>query len=178
MRRDDEAKTWRRLSDPVSDLDEPGVTHGAPTLHAREQNAQLQAWEGEGGSAGPSRGAMRILIVDNDMGAADSLERMLLAAGQSETRVAYSGHAALAIAQDFQPGLVLLDLSLLDMTGYELAKSLREQAQSRDLRLIALTSSAEHAAREQARMAGFERYLLKPVDSLDLPDLLEAPAAQ
>jgi CheY-like chemotaxis protein len=116
---------------------------------------------------------VRILIVDNDMSAADSLELMLRASGYSETRVAYSGHAALAIAADFQPGVVLLDLSLHDMTGYELAQLLREQAQSHHLRLIALTSSPEHAAREQARAAGFERYLLRPIAAQDLTDLMK-----
>jgi DNA-binding response OmpR family regulator len=115
----------------------------------------------------------RILIVDNDMSAADSVELMLHAAGYTDTRVAYSGTAALFIAADFNPGVVLVDLSLLDMTGYELARSLREQAQSQQLRLIAVTSSREHLAREEARVAGFERYLVKPVASPDLANLLE-----
>jgi CheY-like chemotaxis protein len=70
----------------------------------------------------------------------------------------------------------LLELNLLDVNGYALAKLLREHAQSRGLRLIALTSSREHAGREQARVAGFERYLLKPVSALDLTELLKMPA--
>lgn len=107
------------------------------------------------------------------MRSADSLELMLHASGYSETRVAYSGAAAIVIASDFQPGVVLVDLSLLDMTGFELAQSLREQAQSRRPRLIAVTSSPEHATREEARVAGFERYLVKPVASLDLSNLME-----
>jgi CheY-like chemotaxis protein len=115
---------------------------------------------------------MRILLVDNDMSEADSLELMLHASGYSDTRVAYSGHAALAIAAEFGPDVVLLDLSLLDLTGYEVAQSLREQAQSRHLRLIALTSSRAHAGREQARAAGFECYLLKPVASVELSELM------
>jgi CheY-like chemotaxis protein len=116
---------------------------------------------------------VRILIVDNDMQSADSLELMLHASGYSETRVAYTGHAALAIAAEFKPGVALLNLSMPGITAYELAQSLREQAQGENLRLIALTSSPEHAAREQARVAGFERYLMKPVASLDLSVLLE-----
>jgi DNA-binding response OmpR family regulator len=119
---------------------------------------------------------MRILIVDNDMSSADSLELMLHAMGHSETRVAYSGTAALVIALDFQPSAVLVDLSLLDMTGFELARSLLEQAQSQQVRLIAVTSSPEHVAREEARLAGFERYLVKPVASIDLASLLDTPS--
>ena len=118
---------------------------------------------------------MRILVVDNDVDEANSLELMLHASGYAETRVAYSDRSALAIATEFQPDVVLLDLGLLDLTGYEVAQSLREQAQSRRLRLIALTSSREHAAREQARAAGFERYLLKPVTSLELSKLMAMP---
>jgi two-component system CheB/CheR fusion protein len=120
--------------------------------------------------------AARILIVDDDMASADALELMLHASGFAETRVAYSGAAALAIAAEFRPGVVLLDLSILDMTGYRLAESLRDRAQTRQMRLIALTSSPEHAAREQARAAGFERYLVKPIASIDLLKLLTMPS--
>jgi CheY-like chemotaxis protein len=59
------------------------------------------------------------------------------------------------------------------MSGYEVARLLRERAQSHDLRLIALTSGREHAGRELARVAGFERYLLKPVAAGDLSGLLQ-----
>jgi CheY-like chemotaxis protein len=137
----------------------------------------LEHSAGNGADAKPGSSApVRILIVDNDMSAADSLELMLRASGYSQTRVTYSGEAALAIAADFQPGVVLLDLSLRDMTAYELAQSLREQAQSHHLRLIALTSSPQHAAREEARVAGFERYLLRPIAPHDLSDLMETPS--
>jgi CheY-like chemotaxis protein len=145
--------SWKRRSDTMRDEGDRATARGKIALVT---------------------GPVRILIADNDMHSADSLELMLHASGYSETRVAYSGHAALAIAAEFQPGVALLDLSLLDMTGYEVARSLREQAQSQNLRMIALTSSPEHAAREQARAAGFERYLMKPVAALDLSALLES----
>lgn len=125
------------------------------------------------GASAISSEPVRILIVDSDIGASNSLELMLHASGYSETRVAYSGHAALAIAPEFRPSVALLELDLLDMSGYEVARLLREQARSHDLRLIALTSNHEHAGRERARVAGFERYLLKPVAALDLQGLLQ-----
>ena len=118
------------------------------------------------------RNPLRILIVDDDIESSSSLELMLDASGHSETRVAYSGHAALANATAFQPSMVLLELGLLDMSGYEVARILRERAQSHDLRLIALTSRREHAGRELSRVAGFERYLLKPVVAIDLAALI------
>jgi DNA-binding response OmpR family regulator len=149
----------------------------APLPDSGEEAAQLEAWEDEGGTTGLSTGVTRILIVDNDIGAADALEIMLHASGYSETRVAYSGHAALAIASDFRPDVVLLDLSLFDMSSYELARSLRERAQSRHLRLIGLTFDPEHAARGAAQAAGLERYLRKPL-ALGGPSELLAMLAQ
>lgn len=165
--------SWRRL------LDEPRKHAGvhsirsgqAPPLQVNEVQ-QVATWENEGGQSAVGTEPVRILIVDDDIQSSSSLELMLHATGYSETRVAYSGHAALAIAADFHPSMVLLELGLLDMSGYEVARMLRERAQSRDLRLIALTSSREHDGRELARVAGFERYLLKPVAALDLAGLI------
>lgn len=148
--------SWKRLSD------------NAPP------SVPLQRWETEGGRTARARGPVRILIVDNDIGSAESLENMLHASGFSETSVAYSGHAALTLSREFRPDVVLLDMDLFDMTAYELAQSLRAQAQSDDIRLIALTSSPQHTAREQARVAGFERYLVKPIAAGDLSALLDS----
>jgi CheY-like chemotaxis protein len=146
---------------------------GAPAPGSNAKDAQLEKWEDEGGKTALSVNPIRVLIVDNDIGSADALELMLHASGYPKTRVAYSGHAALALAAGFQPDVVLLDLTLLDMSSYELAQSLREHAQRRHLRLIALTFDPAHAAREEARAAGFERYLVKPFASGDLSALLE-----
>ena len=159
----DVTTNWKRGSD------RPKI---ASAVQPTAKEAQLETWESEGGRNAIALVAVRFLIVDNDMRSADALELMLHASGYPQTRVAYSGHAALAIAANFLPDVILLDLSLLDLTGYELAHALREQAQSREMRLIALTSSPEHAARELARAAGFERYLTKPIRPLSLANLM------
>jgi PleD family two-component response regulator len=164
--------SWRRRSDKPRNHTDPGGSAQMLPLHEKA-GQQLDTREDEGGQSMLSNEPVRILIVDDDISSSDSLELMLHASGYSETRVAYSGHAALAIAAEFQPSVVLLELNLLDMSGYEVARSLREHAKSHDLRLIALTSSREHAGRELARVAGFERYLLKPVATLDLSGLLQ-----
>jgi len=132
----------------------------------------LETSEGDLRNAERITAPLRILIVDNDVSSADSLEHMLRELGYSRARVAYSDRAALTIAEEFRPDVVLLELNLLDMGGYELARLLRQHAQSQELRLIALTSSREHADREFARSVGFERYLLKPIGVADLADLL------
>ncbi|MDB6156700.1 MAG: hybrid sensor histidine kinase/response regulator [Gammaproteobacteria bacterium] len=164
--------SWRRRSDKPRNHTDPGGSAQMLPLYEKA-GQQLDTREDEGGQSMLSNEPVRILIVDDDISSSDSLELMLHASGYSETRVAYSGHAALAIAAEFQPSVALLELNLLDMSGYEVARLLREHAKSRDLRLIALTSSREHAGRELARVAGFERYLLKPVATLDLSGLLQ-----
>jgi len=133
------------------------------------------ALQDEGGQMPATSAPVPILIIDNDASSASSLELMLHAAGQHETRVAHSGEAALAIAGVFEPRIILLEVDLSDVSGYELAQALRERARTRELRLIALTTSREHQDRERARVAGFERYLLKPVAALDLANLLKMP---
>ena len=133
---------------------------------------ELETWEDEGGRTGRvSSEILRVLVVDNDMRSADALELMLHGAGYPETRVAYSAHAALALALEFRPDVALLEMNLLDMDSNELAQLLRERAQLHHLRLIAMTSSPQHLGREVARNAGFERYLLKPIAAADLSDL-------
>jgi len=175
--RDGVTTSWKRLSDELRNHADSDNHQGARTLPLHVQEAQqLEAWEDDGGMTALSTAQVRILIVDNDIKLVDSLKLMLRTLGYSQTRVAYSGHAALALAAEFQPDVVLLELSLLDMSGYEVAQLLREHAQRHDLRLIALTSSREHEGRELARVAGFERYLLKPVAALDLSALLQMPS--
>jgi CheY-like chemotaxis protein len=113
----------------------------------------------------------RILIVDNDVNAADSLASLLESAGYDDTRVVHTGATALASAVEFVPAVLLVDLDLPDMSGYDLARHLSQHPQLRQLRIIALTTSSEHPGRELAREAGIERYLIKPVGSAALEEL-------
>ena len=115
---------------------------------------------------------VRTLIVDHDLESTRSLRLLLHGLGYHATRIAYTGAAALEMAREFLPDIVLLELDLPDLNGYRVAQSMREQAQSRKLRLIAVTTHREHAGRELAREAGFERYLLKPIGALALDELL------
>jgi len=113
----------------------------------------------------------RILIVDDDADAADALATLLQSAGHGDARVAYTGATALALAVEFLPTVVLLDLALPDMSGYDVARRLSQHPQLQNLRMIALTASSEHPGRELAREAGIERYLIKPVGAADLEEL-------
>ena len=121
---------------------------------------------------GVPRGAMpRTLVVDDDVDAADSLASLLQSAGYGDARVAYSGAAALALAVEFKPTVLLVDLDLPDMSGYDVARHLSQHPQLQNLRLIALTASSEHPGRELACEAGIERYLSKPVSFAALDEV-------
>jgi len=123
-------------------------------------------------SGGGAPGQMpRILIVDDDVTAADALASLLESSGYGDVRVAYTGATALALAVEFVPTVALVDLELPDMSGYEVARHLSQHPQLHALRLIALTADSEHPGRELAREAGVERYLIKPVGSADLAEL-------
>jgi CheY-like chemotaxis protein len=123
-------------------------------------------------SKGGARGGMRrILIVDDDVAAAAALASLLQSAGYGDTRVASTGATALALAVEFVPTVLLVDLDLPDMSGYAVARQLSQHPQLQNLRLIALTPNSEHPGRELAREAGIERYLIKPVGAAALEEL-------
>ena len=177
--RDKVTARWKRLSDGTMNHADSRSTRSAQRSPSHQTEAQrLEAWEDGGGKAKLRCEPVRVLIVDNDMSSADSLELMLHAFGHLQTRVAYSGHAALVIGAEFRPDVALLEINLLDMSGYAVAQSLREQAQTHQLQLIALTSSREHAGRELARVAGFERYLLKPVSASEMSELVRTGSSR
>ena len=112
--------------------------------------------------------ALRVLVVDNDMRAADSLELLLHAGGYLSTRVAYTAHGALAIAGEFSPSIALVDLDMRDMNSYEFAHSFCDRTRVRGVRLIAVTDSPARGDRECALNSGFEQHLLKPIAAADL----------
>ena len=117
-------------------------------------------------------GRPRILIVDDDMTLARRLAAMLKTAGGYHIHTVYSAAEAVAAAMKHPPAIVFLDIELPDMSGYDAAILLRQQPALRTTRLIALTESIEHPAREDARAAGFERYLVKPVTGVELNKVL------
>jgi DNA-binding response OmpR family regulator len=112
--------------------------------------------------------AFRVLIVDDIRDAADS-ECTLLEMSGYQCRAVYEIHAALALAKDFQPQVVLLDLAM-PKNGFRLADELRKAVAS-PVRLIAVTGRTDQ--QDRAAQAGFDHYLIKPVDPKELQVLLE-----
>jgi signal transduction histidine kinase len=124
------------------------------------------------------RGARaRILVADDNRDAADSLALMLGLEGH-DVRMVYNGVDALALAEHFRPQIVLLDIGMPMLDGYQTARRLREQAWGRSVLLVALTGWGQEADRGQARDAGFDWHLLKPVDPRDLNGLIQQVTTQ
>ena len=114
---------------------------------------------------------MPVLVVDDDVDAADSLALLLRTSGY-EARVAYSGTTALQTAVEQCPEVVILDLSLPEMDGYELGRRLRQHPQLAAVRLIALTGHGQEKNFDRSRVEGFEAHLVKPVELQQLLDRL------
>ena len=110
----------------------------------------------------------RILVVDDNQDAANSLAVLLRLIGQ-EVQTAYTGATALAKAVDFLPSLVLLDIGMPGMDGYQVARHLRCNTTLQRVILVALTGWGQEEDRQRSKEAGFDYHLVKPVD----PDTLE-----
>jgi CheY-like chemotaxis protein len=114
----------------------------------------------------------RILIVDDNVQAADSLGVLLSAFLGQDVRVAYRGDAALDVARSFRPQVVLLDLEMPGMDGYEVATRLRMQTEFSDLVIVALTGWGHEEHRQRSREIGFDVHMIKPVTAKDLRGML------
>ena len=119
----------------------------------------------------------RVLAVDDNVDSADTIALWLRLSGH-EARVAYSSQAALETAVEYQPHIVLLDIGLPGMDGYEVARRLRKHPQLKEVKLIAVTGYGQDADRLQSQEAGFDYHLVKPVDAQKLQDLLVELMAQ
>jgi PAS domain S-box-containing protein len=114
---------------------------------------------------------LRILVVDDYADAAESLAMLLQTEGH-EVETADCGMKAIEQAQVFHPQVVLLDIGLPDLDGYEVAKRLRVLPETRDAILIALTGYGQTEDHERSQSAGFNHHLLKPLDFEKLSGLL------
>lgn len=113
----------------------------------------------------------RVLVVDDNEDAASSMGRLLRLLG-AEVAVAHDGYATLELLPKFRPNVVLLDIGMPGMDGYEVASRIREQPEWRDLMLIALTGWGQPEDRQRADLAGFNHHLLKPADLDALQNLI------
>jgi CheY-like chemotaxis protein len=116
----------------------------------------------------PSR---RILIVDDSRDGGETLAMLLRVLG-AEVALAHSGRAALECVSTFKPDVVLLDIGMPGMDGYEVARRIRANPANRDISLIALTGWGQDEDRRRSSAAGFNYHLVKPADIDQLRQLL------
>jgi PAS domain S-box-containing protein len=117
------------------------------------------------------KSSLRILIVDDNRDGADSLGMMLRIMG-NDTRTAYDGQQGVDVAGEFRPDVMLLDIGLPKLNGYEACRRIREQPWGKGVVLIAVTGWGQEEDRRRSHEAGFDHHMVKPVDPQDLMKLL------
>ena len=121
-------------------------------------------------------GSLKVLVVDDNVDAAETLATVLQLTGR-KTRTVYDGSSVLQAARDFTPDIVLLDIGLPGMSGYDVARQLRsDPAFSRSV-LIAVTGWGSEEDRRRSSEAGFDEHLTKPIDIATLDPLLRRISA-
>lgn len=135
------------------------------TILAKAQNAMMTTDQGQ------PRARRRVLVVDDSPDVGDSLALLLKTFG-AEVRVARSGEEGLATCAEFAPELILLDISMPGMDGFETARRLRKLPTTSHATLVALTGRGEEDMRRRVKHAGFDRHLTKPADLDELASLL------
>ncbi len=140
----------------------PAITESKPSKGERNRSTL--------NSGSPSR---RILVVDDNVDSAIGLARLLRLVGH-EVEIAHEGTAAIEIADVFRPEMVLLDIGLPGMSGYDLASELRTHESSRESVFIAVSGYGQEQDRERSRIAGFDHHLAKPVDFDALIELISS----
>ncbi len=130
---------------------------------------------GEGDAAGAgapaSTGGRRVLIVDDNQDAADSVAQFLQLEGH-EVKTVGDGMQAIACVPVFAPQVVVLDIGLPVLSGYEVARRLREMPATRDALIVALTGYGQKEDRERALESGFDHHFVKPTDPHALTALI------
>ena len=122
-------------------------------------------------AAKPTGLRLRVLVVDDNVDAAQMLGMVLLASGY-DVRTTHDGQSALQAALDFCPNVMLLDIGLPGMDGFEVATKMRQQRTLRSLVLIAMTGYGQESDRLRSQNAGFDYHLVKPTDFKKLHQIL------
>ncbi len=153
-------------------VESEGLGHGSTftvrlPLHRTQQVARLPNIPSTTGR-GHSR---KVLIVDDNRDAASSLSLILELAGHT-VRTAFDGLEAVVAAGTFRPEIILLDIGLPNLNGYEVAKRIRQQDWGRNVHLIALTGWGQEEDRLRSKEAGFNKHMVKPVDLNELRRML------
>jgi CheY-like chemotaxis protein/anti-sigma regulatory factor (Ser/Thr protein kinase) len=116
----------------------------------------------------------RILVVDDNLDALESLSRLVARMG-NEVCQAHDGLEAIEAARTFRPEIVLMDLGMPNLNGYEAARRMRNEPWGRDINLVATTGWGQEEDRRRTAEAGFDSHLVKPIEMTALRAVLESP---
>jgi PAS domain S-box-containing protein len=133
--------------------------------------SQSRATAETGQPSAPGADKLRVLVVDDNRDSAATLAGLLRLLG-CDVRIAYDGVRALPLAAEFIPALILLDIGLPGLNGYQVARRLRADQCLGEFTLVALTGYGGPADRQQSQEAGFNAHLVKPIDLELLKQLL------
>jgi CheY-like chemotaxis protein len=142
-------------------------------LAADEPGAASAPRQAEPVAGSPLRSGMRIAVIDDNVDAAESLAMLLRFMGH-EVEMANEGGAALALIERSQPDLVLLDIGLPGMDGYQVARHVRTQPWGKSAVLVAVTGWGREEDRVKALASGFDHHATKPLDAERLRQILSA----
>jgi CheY-like chemotaxis protein len=140
---------------------------GAPEADAILGAVRVEAAVPQPRAAPPLR---RVLVVDDNQDAADTLTEFLRFSGY-EVETAYTGTSALTRVREFHPDVVLCDLNLPELSGYDIAKAIRSDETSRT-KLVAISGYAQPEDIRRSRAAGFDAHLAKPAEPSAIENLL------
>jgi CheY-like chemotaxis protein len=112
-----------------------------------------------------------VLVVDDNLDGAASLAALIEILGH-EVRTAHDGLEAVAVAEAFRPGLILLDIGMPLMNGYDACRSIRQAPWGQGIVIAALTGWGQDEDKRQSKAAGFDHHLVKPVDPVVVEELL------
>lgn len=138
------------------------ISVSLPARLATEDDFALPATRPTAAAPRPA-GLVRVLVVDDLQASADTMKVLLESEGYV-ARVAIDGESALAAAREFMPAIVILDIGLPGMNGFEVAQQMRQLPETRDALLIALTGYGEAESRQRSQKAGFDHHVVKPAD--------------
>src|SRR6266550_263950 len=123
-----------------------------------------------------AREPKRVLVVDDNRDSADTITALLLAWGH-EARTLYDAESVISVVEEFQPDVVVLDIGLPKVNGYDVARQLRQSGNRRHIVLVAFTGYGQDDDRRQVREAGFDHHLLKPLEPEALAKIIDAVPA-
>jgi two-component system CheB/CheR fusion protein len=112
--------------------------------------------------------SLRVLVIDDNVDSAEALAQLLQRTAGHELCVRHDGASGIVAALEFRPDVILLDIGLPDVDGYEVARRIRSREELADTQIVAISGFSSTNAGKEPGFSGFNRYLMKPVSCADL----------